>query len=84
MPILAHAHRARFAGDIKGAPFEFENPQLLASLAEGDDLGVGGGAVGNGDLIGGFGEDGVVLDDDSSERLRNNSRLQGIRKMDAS
>lgn len=45
----------RASGQILGA-------QLSARLADGEDLGVGGGVVSLSDPVGGFGEDVAVLD----------------------
>ena len=51
------AHRAGFAAGVDVAAVKLEAAESLAGGADGDDLGVGGGVVGCGDLIDAGGDD---------------------------
>ena len=62
------AHRTGLATRIEHAPVEVERPEFAAGLADGHDLGVGGGVVGPGDLVPAPSDDLSLVDDDRPER----------------
>jgi len=60
----AEAHGAGFAGGVEITMIELEGFEALASFADGDDFGVGGGVVGGSNAIDAGGDECAVLGDD--------------------
>ena len=61
------AHGAGFEGDVEGAVCEAIVPEMKAGLAEGDDLGVGGGVAVAKDSVLAAGDDLISVNDDCAD-----------------